>query len=405
MKVDIFKLAGFLLSFCAAFFFSLFHVSISSFSKISLARIFEEKKKRNRLKALENYEEIRIAVEFLRIVFLLAFLIYIFGIFPRLKFWPLWLFLLSTALYAVFFDLIPRALNVFYGKRILASFLPSFRIHPLLSEFLSFLTKHKVFDKEEKEDYEVSDEEIRVFLHEAEEEGIIEKEEGNLIKSLVEFGDTVVREIMTPRVDMVCIKKGETIKTLRGLVIKEKHSRIPVYKDRIDNIEGIIIAKDLLEYSSEKHENDPIDSLIRPVYFVPESMKVSELLKQFQKRKQKLAIVVDEHGGVSGLVTMEDLVEEIVGEIQDEYDKEELKITQKGPFEYIIPGDSEVEEIEDLFELDLAEDDYITIGGMITHHLGRLPLQGEKLEIKGLNFEILEIDEKRIKRLRVKKEK
>lgn len=208
---------------------------------------------------------------------------------------------------------------------------------------------------------------------------------------------------MTPRVDIICIKKDTTIKKLRTLVIKEKHSRIPVYKERIDNIEGIVIAKDLLEYSDDKHNSDAIEPLIRPVYFIPESMKVAELLKEFQKRKQKLAIVVDEHGGVSGLVTMEDLMEEIVGESQDEYDKDKVQFIEQNPFDYIVLGDAEVEELEDLFDLDLSQDDFITVGGLITHYLGRLPKQGEHIEIKGLSLEILDVDQKRIKKLRIKK--
>jgi len=202
---------------------------------------------------------------------------------------------------------------------------------------------------------------------------------------------------------MICIPRTASIETLRELVIKEKHSRIPVYKDRIDNIEGNIIAKDLLEYSADRFKAQSLEPLLRPVYFIPESMKVAELLKQFQKRKQKLAIVVDEHGGVSGLVTMEDLMEEIVGEIQDEYDMDEVQIIPEEADTYIVLGDVEVEELEDLFDLDLEDDDYITVGGLITHALGRLPEAGEKVEIKGLSLEILEVDQKRITKLRIKK--
>jgi len=254
-----------------------------------------------------------------------------------------------------------------------------------------------------EESRETSEEEIETFVNEARSEGIIEKEEGILLKSVVQFSDTVVREIMTPRVDMACIRKESTVEKLRELVVKEKHSRIPVYKDKIDNIEGMVIAKDLLEYSEDRYKNNTIEPLIRPVYFVPESMKVSELLKEFQKRKQKLAIVVDEHGGVSGLVTMEDLMEEIVGDILDEYDMEEAQIVEKGPHDYLVSGNAEVEKVEELFDLDIAEDDYITVGGLITHHLGRLPRQGEHIQIKGLSLEILEVGQKRIKKLRVKK--
>jgi len=220
----------------------------------------------------------------------------------------------------------------------------------------------------------------------------------------VEFGDTVVREIMTPRVDMTAVKKDSTIESLRKLVIKEKHSRVLVYKDIVDNGEGSVIAKDLLEYADDKLKNSSIEPLIRPVYYVPESMKVAELLKELQKRKQKLAVVVDEHGGVSGLVTIEDLVEEIVGEIQDEYDREEVQITKRGPSDYIVSGDAEVEEIEELFDLEFTEGNYVTIGGLITHHFRRLPDIGEKLQIQGLSLEILEVDQKTIKKLRITKQ-
>jgi CBS domain containing-hemolysin-like protein len=190
---------------------------------------------------------------------------------------------------------------------------------------------------------------------------------------------------------------------LRDLVIRVKHSRIPVYKDRIDNIEGIIMAKDLLEYSEDKNQKDSIEPLMREPYFVPESMKVAELLKELQERKQKMAIVVDEHGGVSGLVTMEDLMEELVGEIQDEYDLDPEPYEKKAPGDYVLQGDTEVEELEDLFDVELENDDYMTVGGLVTHKLGRFPISGEHLEIEGLDFEVLEVDQKRILSIRVKK--
>ncbi len=403
MGVEIVTWAGFFLSFLAAFLFSLFHLSLSSFSKIALSRFLEDRDKKYRVKILDIYDEIKTAVGFLRVIFLIAFLVYLFTIFPRLRFWPLWLFLISLGVYFMLFDLLPRLLNALNKKRILGLFLPSYRLAHFLAYPLLAITKIKESEEEQEELRETSDEEIQTFIKEAQEEGIIETEERGLLKSVVEFGDTVVREIMTPRVDMAAIKSNTTIEKLRKLVIKEKRSRVPVYKDRVDNIEGIVIAKDLLEYADDKYKNDSIEPLIRPAYYVPESMKVSELLNELQKRKLKLAVVVDEHGGVSGLVTMEDLVEEIVGEIQDEYDREEIQIIERGPSDYIVSGDAEVEEIEELFDLEFAEDSYITIGGLITHHLGRLPKIGEKVQIKNLSLEILEVDQKTIKKLRIKK--
>ncbi|MFC2169753.1 hemolysin family protein [Acidobacteriota bacterium] len=404
METEAIKWIGFLLSFFAAFLFSLYYISLSSSSKISISRLLEDKEKSFRLKILEVFDELKIAIELLRMVFLIAFLIYFYLIFPRLRFWPLWLFLISLGGYLIVFDVFPRLIILQSRKKILEAFLPSFRIPIILSKPFLFLAKTRVFETEKEAQREASEEEIEALIEEAKDEGIIETEEGVLLKSAVEFGDIVVREIMTPRVSMICIRKDATIKKLRELVIKEKHSRIPVYKDRIDNIEGITIAKDLLEYSGDKHKDSTIDVIIRPAYFIPESMKVAELLKEFQKRKQKFAIVVDEHGGVSGLVTMEDLVEEIVGEIQDEYDMDKAQFIEKGPLDYIVLGDAEVEELEKLFDLDLAEDAFITVGGLITHYLGRLPDKGELLKIKGLALEILDVDQKRVKKLRIKKQ-
>lgn len=405
MDVELFVWIGLFLSFLAAFLFSLFYMSLISFSKIALSRFLEKKDKNYRMKILNIYDEIRISVGFMRIVFLIAFLIYISTVFPRLRFWPLWLFLISLAAYFLFFDSLPRLLSALFKKRILGLFLPSYRLAYFLAAPLLAIAKIKTGNDEQEELREASDEEIKTFIEEAKEEGIIETEESTLLKSVVEFGDITVREIMTPRVDMACIRKDSTIGKLRELVVKEKRSRIPVYKDRVDNIEGVIIAKDLLEYADEESRKKPIESLIRPVYFVPESMKVTELLKELQKRKQKLAIVVDEHGGVSGMVTMEDLVEEIVGEIQDEYDREEVQIVEKGPLDYIISGDVEVEEVEELFDTEFGEESYITIGGLITHHLGRLPRLGEKIQLKDLSLEILDVGQRTVKKLRIKKAK
>jgi CBS domain containing-hemolysin-like protein len=202
---------------------------------------------------------------------------------------------------------------------------------------------------------------------------------------------------------MVCLRKDATIDNLKDLIIKEKYSRIPVYKDRLDNMEGIVMAKDILEYSDDKHKGQPIDALIRPVAFVPESMPVADLLREFQKVKTKMAIVVDEHGGVSGLVTLEDVVEEIVGEIQDEYDTEEAQIVENGPLDFTVSGATEVEELEELFDTELADDDFITVGGLVTRHLGRLPHKGESLTVKGLVLEILDVDQKKLKKARIRK--
>lgn len=401
MDIDTLQWVGLGLSIFSAFLFSLYRISLETSSKIAISRILENKPYRSKI--LDIYDELKIAVGYMRSIFLIACLVYFFIVFPRLQLWPLWMLIFTLTVYVLFFEFLPRLLNTYYKKKILLILLPSYKIPFALAKPILFLGNIKSMEKDIDEQHEASEEEIDALIEEAEEEGIIEKDERELLKSVVEFGDTIVREIMTPRISMICIQNNVTIQKLRDLVIKEKHSRIPVYKESVDNIEGIVIAKDLLEYSDDIQKGDSIEPLLRPVFFIPESMKVAELLKELQERKQKIAIVVDEHGGVSGLVTMEDLMEEIVGEIQDEYDKEKVQFIKQGPFDYIVLGDAEVEELEDLFDIDLASDYYITVGGLITHHLGRFPLMGEKLDIKGLELEILEASQKNIKKLRVRK--
>ncbi len=394
-------------AFLAAFLLSLVHIVLSSYSKISLSHFLENRDKAERAKILASFEETRLAVEFLRILIILALVVYGFVIFQGAGTRPLWLFLAALAVYGIFLDLVPRLLNAVGKPVLMRMFLPAlplvrFLASPLLVVSRNLLEREEQREEQE-EDREASDEEIETFIDGATEEGIIDKDEDELLRSVVEFGDTVVREVMTPRVNMVCIRKDATIDNLKDLIIREKYSRVPVYKDRLDNMEGIVMAKDILEYSDEKHKGQPIEALIRPVAFVPESMPVSDLLREFQKVKQKLAIVVDEHGGVSGLVTMEDVVEEIVGEIQDEYDTEEAQIVENGPLDFTVSGATEVEELEELFDVELAEDDFITVGGLITHDLGRLPHKGESLTIKGLLLEVVDVDQKKVKKLRIRK--
>jgi CBS domain containing-hemolysin-like protein len=398
---------GFGLAFLAAFLLSLFHIVLGGYSKISLSRFLENRERTDRAGILKNFEETQLAVEFLRIVIILALVVYGFALFSAVATLPFVFFLAALAVYAVGLDLLPRLLVLAAKPLVLRAFLPAFPLVRILAWPLLVISRGLIAREEQREekeeDREASEEEIETFIDEATEEGIIDKGDDELLRSVVEFGDTVVREVMTSRVNMVCLRKDATIDNLKDLIIKEKYSRIPVYKERLDNIEGIVMAKDILEYSDEKHKAQPIDALIRPVAFVPESMPVQDLLREFQKVKTKMAIVVDEHGGVSGLVTMEDVVEEIVGEIQDEYDTEEAQIVENGPLDFTVSGATEVEELEELFDVELAEDDFITVGGMLTHDLGRVPFKGEMLTVKGLSLEVLDVDQKKVKKLRIRK--
>jgi len=403
MTTGLWSWAGLTLLFILAFLLSLFHAALSVFSKISLSRYLENRDKKFREKTLDLYDETKIAVESLRVIFIIAFLIDLSRPVPRMAHWPLWLFLGSLAVFFIFFDYLPRLLNSLNRKGFIGFFLPFFPLVRGTASPLILLLRRLEKRHLEEEIHEASEEEIETFIDEATEEGIIEEHEGTLLRNVVEFGDTLVKEIMTPRLKMVGIKRDATFGVLRELIALEKYSRIPVYRDRLDNIEGVVIAKDILAYAGDAQQALPIEPIIRPAYFVPESMKVAQLLKEFKKRMQKMALVIDEHGGVAGLVTMEDLVEEIVGEIQDEYDQdEEVPITEVGPSEFIFSGDVNVDELEKRFDKDVSDNDFITVSGLIGHSLGRLPKRGETFEIKGVAFEILDVDQKRIKKVKVK---
>jgi CBS domain containing-hemolysin-like protein len=256
----------------------------------------------------------------------------------------------------------------------------------------------------EQEDDDSGD--LQALIDVGEAEGILEEEEGELIHSIIEFGDTRVSEVMTPRPDIVALPVTATGREARDIILESKYSRLPVYRDQMDNVEGIIYVRDLLLCWAEGHEDENIRSLVRPVYFVPETKPVADLLEEMQKAHVQLAMVIDEYGGVCGLVTVEDILEEIVGEIEDEdIAGEELEeIVQAPDGSYIVSGSSEIGKIERIFDMEIEDDDFTTIAGLVINEQGKVPDVGECLNIRGLEVEVLDADERRINRLRVKAE-
>ncbi|RFT15560.1 MAG: Magnesium and cobalt efflux protein CorC [Candidatus Saccharicenans subterraneus] len=404
MSQSDFLLVGLILSFLLTFILSFLNVIFTTYSRIGFSRILEENSPLKE-EILEHYDELKIAIDYGRIAFLLAFVIYTSLVFPGLAGWPFWGFLLFLALYLLLFDYLPRLFLLALGEKHLRFFLPV--LFPVKFILAPLLLLPRIFLRREEErqaawrTHETTEEEIETFIDEATEEGIIEKDQNELLRGVVEFGDQMVREIMTPRSRVVAVDIETTVGQLKEVFVREKYSRIPVYRERLDNIQGMVMAKDLLEFSDQEQAGRKIDFLVRPVMFVPETMAVNRLLKEFKKVKQKLAIVVDEYGGVSGLVTMEDLLEEIVGEIQDEYDTEEPQIVAEKPDTYLVQGETEVEDLEELLGSELSDENLLTINGLLQQHLGRLPRPGEKLELAGLGFEILEVDDKSIRKVRV----
>jgi CBS domain containing-hemolysin-like protein len=256
-------------------------------------------------------------------------------------------------------------------------------------------------DGEEEDDDDDSD--LQALIDVGEAEGILEEEEGELIHSIIEFGDTRVSEVMSPRPDIVAVPANTTVREARDVMLESKYSRLPVYRDHIDNVEGLIYVRDLLQYWAEDKEDESIKPLVRSVYFVPETKPVAELLEEMQKAHVQLAVVIDEYGGVCGLVTVEDILEEIVGEIEDEdIAGEELQIVESIEGSYEVLASTEIGKIERLFDMEIEADDFTTIAGLVINESGKVPVVGEHLTIRGLEVEVLEADERRITRLRIK---
>ncbi|HEY7286244.1 MAG TPA: hemolysin family protein [Vicinamibacterales bacterium] len=226
-------------------------------------------------------------------------------------------------------------------------------------------------------------------------------EERRLLQSIVDFGDTLVREVMTPRPDIVAIREDATIGDLRTLFGEQEYSRFPVYRESLDNIAGFIFIKDLFALGSAVTDASPIRPLIRPPVVVPETKRVPELLKQFQRQQTQCAIVVDEYGGTAGIVTIEDLLEEIVGEIRDEYDVESEPIVDEGKGRFVFSGKVSIDEVAQRLDVEIEREGFETVGGFLMHHIGRVPAVGEKFDVDGLTVEVLDAERRRINRVRM----
>ena len=247
---------------------------------------------------------------------------------------------------------------------------------------------------------QISADELRLIVERGGEQGVLEAEEEQMINAVIELGERRVHEVMIPRVAMASLPDQGTLEQAIDLVVEVGHSRIPVYHDSIDEIVGILYAKDLLPYLKPDAGPRPaLRKLLRPPVLVPESMTVDDLLHEFQRRKVHIAIVLDEYGGTAGLVTIEDLLEEIVGEIQDEYDVEEPMVERLSEHEARIDGRADVDELLELFDLDMKLEDaeeYDTVGGLMYHRIGGVPTPGDTVEVDGLRLKVETTDGRRV---------
>lgn len=247
---------------------------------------------------------------------------------------------------------------------------------------------------------------IKAMIIAGEEEGIIEEEERDMIDSIFELGDKMVREIMTPRVNIISVKEEELVKNVVMEMAREGYSRLPVYRDSIDKITGIIYIKDIIGYitdGTEKTEAVQVKNLMREPFFIPESKKVNELMRELQDKKKQMAIVVDEYGGTAGLVTMEDLVEEIVGEIADEYKKEPKELYSLPDGGFLVSGGMEVEKVNEETGIDIPEGKFETIAGFILDKFGKFPVKGESFVYNNHQFTIQESERKKVRSIKITK--
>ncbi len=232
----------------------------------------------------------------------------------------------------------------------------------------------------------------------------LEEDERDMITSVIELGEQPVREVMVPRIDIVAAPASSTVRDVLDSIVASGHSRVPIYEGGIDNIAGVVYAKDLLKFLRDGSQSEPVQPLAREASYVPETKKVDDLLHEMQQKRVHLAIVVDEYGGTAGLITIEDLIEEIVGEIRDEYDVEEaLKIEEISDSEALFDARVSIRDVNDTLDLEIEDEDFDTLGGLLYHELGKVPNAGDEVRVDGAVVTVLTTTGRRVRKVRVAK--
>jgi CBS domain containing-hemolysin-like protein len=413
-------------------FLATIDMAFTQLSDVSLRRLSTEAEENPQSRStvflreiLENRPRFRFAlsaaIQILLIIFSVLVTLIVFNFYrttTELLFYSLLIGLVLSAIFRQFIPLLLTRRNP-EGKlmRLLPLVRPLYSVMSFLADpFVAFRRDKELLKlettiipsaAEEKEKDEDNTENIQALIEVGEAEGIIEEKERELIETMVEFSETRAGEIMTPRTEICALPINATVMQARDLIIDQKYSRIPVYRDRIENIEGVIYVRDLLIAWSEGKENETIENLLRPPLFVPETKPADELLKIMQSNHIQLAVVIDEYGGVAGLLTVEDILEEIVGEIEDEDTEQEeiIEIIEGEDGYFDVLGSTEIHKISRRFDMEIEreDDDFTTIAGLVTSEVGYVPKPHEKLALRGLNVEILRADEKRINLLRLRK--
>ena len=320
----------------------------------------------------------------------------------------LWIGLSAAAFILVFEHLLPYLIVRRNPEAVLDALLPSFDaaarlVSPIVAPLRALLAARR--EQPATSQSPVSDEDqleaTAAYLDAGEQEGLIERDERQMLQSIVDFGDTLVHEVMTPRPDIVAIRSDATLAELRTFFREQEYSRIPVYVESLDNIAGFVFIKDLMRLPATEPPDRQVLTLVRPAYVVPETKRVSELLREFQRQQWQIAIVVDEYGGTAGLVTLEDLLEEIVGEIRDEYDVEPEPFVDEGQGRFVVSGKADIETLGERLGVAIEGEGFETVGGYVMARLGRVPAAGEVHAIDDLLVEILDAERRRVHRVRV----
>jgi putative hemolysin len=315
----------------------------------------------------------------------------------------------------VFGELVPKQVGLAHSERVAFTFSRLIevlgRLFAPLVAFLTFVTRYvsRLFRADVTADERISSDELRLIIEQGGEQGILEAEEEQMIHAVIELGEQRVHEVMVPRIAMVALPATADFAQAIETIVQEGHSRIPVYEESVDEVVGILYAKDLLPFLKDPNGERPaLRTLLRTPVFVPESMTVDDLLHELQRRKVHLAVVLDEYGGTAGLVTIEDLIEEIVGEIQDEYDAEEPMIERLSDDEARVDGRAAVDDLQELFDTTFGledEDEYDTVGGLIYHRIGGVPKPGDEVRVDGLVLTVETTDGRRVGKVLVVRER
>lgn len=316
----------------------------------------------------------------------------------------------ATILLLVFGEVIPKNIAKIHGEKLFRSTLWLTNIiYYILYPFVVLLIRFSsmligLVSTTEASESVVSEHEIKFMIDYIDEKGLMEKEKSGMLQSIFKLGSKQTKEIMVPAIDIVMLNVKSTIKESFDVFCKYQFSRLPVYRDTKDNIIGMVIQKDIFVLMS-KHQEKPLEEVLRPIFFVPESLKINQLLREFRQKGIHIAIVINEHGSITGLVTLEDILEEIVGEIRDEYEAMPEKITPLKEGEWLADGSVDLESLEKALGIQFETETAVTLGGFLTEHVQHLPKTGERISYKGYYFHIQQANQKRVLLVKIIKQK